>query len=132
MKLIHFIGLALIIIQFSCINKTEQQHGYGHANEFMHQKSFGELVKQFEDPSRDIWQKPDTVIQILGDLQGKTVMDIGSGTGYFSFRLYDASANVICADVDDQFLNYISDKMKEKTQITTGCQPERLLLMTPC
>jgi cyclopropane fatty-acyl-phospholipid synthase-like methyltransferase len=115
MKSIHFVGLFLVIIfQLSCKNKSEHKHGHGHANEFMHQKSFDELVKQFEDPNRNSWQKPDTVMHILGNLKGKTVMDIGSGTGYFSFRLYDAGANVICADVDDDFQTYIQNKIKEK------------------
>lgn len=120
MKPTHLVGLVLIIIlQLSCKNKSEHEHGHGNANEFMHQKSFNELVKQFEDPNRNIWQKPDTVIHILGDLNGKTVMDIGSGTGYFSFRLYDVGANVICADVDGDFLTYIQNKIKEKKADTS-------------
>ena len=40
-------------------------------------------------------------------------MDIGSGTGYFSFRLLDAGANVICADIDERFLDYIASKKAE-------------------
>lgn len=37
-------------------------------------------------------------------------MDIGSGTGYFSFKLVDAGASVICADVDERFLGFIKEK----------------------
>ena len=77
----------------------------------MNQRPFEELVAHFEDPSRDEWQKPDAVLAQLGDLQGKKVMDIGSGTGYFSFRMAKAGAQVICADVDERFLEYISKKV---------------------
>ena len=37
-------------------------------------------------------------------------MDIGSGSGYFSFRLAAAGARVISADVDERFLRYIEQR----------------------
>lgn len=80
------------------------------ANAHMHEQPFEDLVAHFEDPSRDHWQQPAEVLRILGDLNGRTVMDIGSGTGYFSFRLARAGARVICADVDERFLHYIEQK----------------------
>ena len=89
-------------------------HHHGHANEHMNKRTFEELVASFESPERAEWQKPDSVVAFLGELQGKTVMDIGSGTGYFSFRLAGAGATVICADVDERFLNYIVEHRAEK------------------
>ncbi len=89
-------------------------HHHGHANEHMNKRPFEELVANFESPERAEWQKPDSVIALLGDLQGKTVMDIGSGTGYFSFRLAKAGARVICADVDQRFLDYIAEGRSEQ------------------
>ena len=86
--------------------------GPGHAaNHVMNQRPFEDLVAGFEDPARDEWQKPAEVLAFLGDVQGKTVMDIGSGSGYFSFRLLEAGANLICADVDERFLTYIDERM---------------------
>ena len=32
-------------------------------------------------------RKPDRVIDLLGPLKDKTVVDLGAGTGYFAFRL---------------------------------------------
>ena len=87
---------------------------HGDANTHMNRRPFEELVAQFESPERAEWQKPDSVIAFLGDLEGKTVMDIGSGTGYFSFRLAKAGARVIAADVDERFLDYIEQKKKEE------------------
>lgn len=88
-------------------------HQHGAANENMNRQEFEDLVANFESAERETWQKPDAVVASLGDLQGKTVMDIGSGTGYFSFRLARAGANVICADVDDRFLDYIQERIKK-------------------
>ena len=82
-------------------------------NEYMHQTSHEDLVKIFDSPERDAWQKPEKVIKFLGDIKGKTVVDVGSGSGYFSFRLVNAGAHVIAADVDKDFLDGIKTKSEE-------------------
>lgn len=94
-------------------HNEEHGHHHGDANHHMHQSSFEELLERFESPDRDAYQQPDSVIAFLGDIDGKKIMDIGAGTGYFSFRLADAGASVIAADVDDQFQKYIGDKKEE-------------------
>jgi predicted methyltransferase len=93
-------------------NARHPDNHHGHANEYMHQSSLDQLIARFEDPQRDAWQQPDTVLDLMGDLKDKVVMDIGSGSGYFSFRLADAGARVICADVDKRFLGYIAEQMQ--------------------
>ncbi|MEO0898291.1 MAG: class I SAM-dependent methyltransferase [Bacteroidota bacterium] len=92
----------------------DHEHDHDHddhdANEHMNKMSFETLVENFESPEREKWQKPNEVIKLLGEIEGKTIMDIGSGTGYFSFRMADMGAKVISADVDERFLNYIKEK----------------------
>ena len=44
-----------------------------------------DLVERFESPERDAYQMPDKVLNALGDLKGKTIIDIGAGSGYFYF-----------------------------------------------
>lgn len=92
--------------------ETENHHGHGHgdANEYMHGHSFDNLVANFESQDRIDYQQPDKVLDFLGDLKGKKVMDIGAGTGFFSFRLAERGAMVIAADVNDDFQNYIQNK----------------------
>ena len=86
------------------------------ANKFMHDSDFHELVARFEDPARAQWQKPGEVIGSLGSLDGKTVADIGAGTGYFAFPLAKKAAKVIAIDIDQRFLDYIEQrKHAEKT-----------------
>lgn len=90
-----------------------EEHGHHHhqdANAYMNESEFEELVDRFENPSRNEWQKPEEVIQLLGDLKGKTILDIGAGTGYFSFRFAEKAEKVIAADVDERFLEYMEDK----------------------
>ena len=80
------------------------------SNLFMNKRSFEDLVNRFENEERAKIQKPNEVIALLGDIRGKKIMDIGAGTGYFSFRMTAKGASVIGADVDDRFLNYMNEK----------------------
>lgn len=41
-------------------------------------------------------------------------MDIGAGTGYFSVKLAAKGANVIAADVSDDFQDYLKKRIKEE------------------
>lgn len=76
----------------------------------MNKRPFAELVKAFEDTSRTVWQKPDEVIAKFGQLQDKTIADLGAGTGYFSFLLANNGARVLALDIDDRFLEFIDRK----------------------
>jgi len=109
----------LLPIMFACNPKEEQQtkedeateHHEDHgANEYMHQSSFDALKERFEGAARDEYQEPEKVMDWLDIQSGSTMMDIGAGTGYFSFRLAEAGAKVIAADVDSLFQNYIKHK----------------------
>lgn len=69
--------------------------------------NFESLVADYESKERGIWQKPDLVISILGDLSDKTVADIGAGTGYFTFRLVPKAKKVIGIDIDRRFIRFL-------------------------
>jgi 2-polyprenyl-3-methyl-5-hydroxy-6-metoxy-1,4-benzoquinol methylase len=91
---------------------SEEGHAHpGHdANKHMNSSSFSELVDRFENTERMEWQKPEQVIDFLGDLKGKKVYDLGAGTGYFSFRFVEKGALVIAADVDERFIQFMQNK----------------------
>ena len=96
----------------------------------MHQADFDQLVARFEDPARAEWQKPDKVIASLDPLAGKTVADVGVGTGYFAFPLAQKAARVIAIDIDQRFLDYINRKKETQkaganieTRLTTPDSP---------
>ncbi len=64
----------------------------------------------FDDENRDIWQKPDRVIDLLGPLDGKTVVDLGASSGYFSFRLLPHAGKVIAIDIDQKYIDFLEKK----------------------
>jgi len=67
-----------------------------------------EIVETAGD-SRSSWQKPELILEKLGDISGKKVADIGAGTGYFSYRLAFAGAIVDAMDVDKDMISLMSN-----------------------
>jgi SAM-dependent methyltransferase len=75
--------------------------------------SFDVLIEEYEDTDRGEWQNPALVLDKLGDLEGKVVADLGSGTGYFTFRMASLAEKVIAIDIEQRFLDYIEERKLE-------------------
>jgi arsenite methyltransferase len=78
------------------------------------------VIKQcaYEGFNRDQWQQPDKVIQALQIQPGSIIADLGSGSGYFTFRLANAvgpTGRVYAVDVDEA----MNDALKERTKTQT-------------
>lgn len=80
------------------------------------------LTEDYSNTYREIWQKPDLVLQLLGGLKGKTVADIGAGSGFFTFRMIESADKVIAIDVDRRFINYL-DSVKVR-RLPENLQPK--------
>ena len=77
-------------------------------------------LKQFayEGFNRDSWQQPDKVIAALNLHPGAVVADLGSGGGYFTFKLARAvapSGKVYAVDVDKDMIELIAKRLKEES-----------------
>jgi arsenite methyltransferase len=75
-------------------------------------------VKQcaYEGVGRDEWQKPDEVIRALALRPGDRVADLGSGEGYFTFRLANAvgpNGKVYAVDVDKGLNDAVARRAKD-------------------
>ncbi len=68
---------------------------------------FDELVETYEPKDRDVWQKPDVIFHVLGDVSKSTIADVGAGTGYFSIRLAPKAKKVLALEIDPRFIRYI-------------------------
>ncbi len=71
----------------------------------------------YEGVKRDDWQQPQEVIAALKIQPGAIVVDLGSGGGYFTFRLAEAtgpSGKVYAVDVDQDMVDLIKKTAEEK------------------
>lgn len=105
----------LLVLSVIPTAQAQQQEVKGEVNQAMHRSSIDRLVGNFESEGRAEWQKPDEVIRLFGDISNKTIMDLGAGSGYFTFRLAEKADRVIAADVDDRFLDYLKEKLADQT-----------------
>jgi ubiquinone/menaquinone biosynthesis C-methylase UbiE len=63
--------------------------------------------------NRDEWQQPEKVIAALKIQPGATVADLGSGGGYFTFRLAEAvgpTGKVYAVDIDRDMVELIAER----------------------
>lgn len=119
----------LLVMTFYCVSLFScKEKGNTVGNKNLFQENPPTLVSQdslqiqpeftFElnlesDKERGSWQNPDLVIEKLGDLSGKIVADIGSGTGYFTFPISRMANKVLAIDIEQRYLDYIEDRKLE-------------------
>ena len=70
-------------------------------------QSLTDLIADYDPPNRELWQKPQLVIEKMGDLSDKTVAAIGSGSGSFARRLTQVAKKVIAIEIDPRFVAYM-------------------------
>ncbi|WP_084399734.1 class I SAM-dependent methyltransferase [Pseudotamlana agarivorans] len=98
------------------LNKQELSNDKPHnhpAHNFSDKNTVEQLASRYESPERDSIERPEQLLAFLGDIKGKTVMDIGAGTGYYSVKLAKNGANVIAADVSSEFQSYLKTRITE-------------------
>lgn len=93
-----------------------------------------DLIVEENGIGRAVWQKPDLIIQKLGNISDKVIADIGAGTGYFSFRLALHAKKVIAVDIDTQAIRFLEEnklklpeKFRENIQIRLAQENNPLL-----
>jgi ubiquinone/menaquinone biosynthesis C-methylase UbiE len=112
--------LSITLFTYSLAFSQHKHHGRNDThdstisvNEYMHQSSTDDLINHFESPERDAYQQPAKVLDYLGNLKNKCVIDIGAGSGYFSVKLANRGAKVIAADVNEKFQQALKKRMED-------------------
>ncbi len=91
----------------------------------------------YEGFSRDEWQQPDKVIQSLRIQPGAIIADLGSGSGYFTFRLANAvgpTGKVYAVDVDSAINEALKERAKREradTVVVVSAKPDDPQLPEP-
>jgi SAM-dependent methyltransferase len=71
---------------------------------------------RFEDPARDAWQLPDSVLAVLLDRDDLLVADIGSATGYFPVRFARRLPRgfVYGVDIEPGMVFFLNDRARRE------------------
>ncbi|HZJ67435.1 MAG TPA: class I SAM-dependent methyltransferase [Kofleriaceae bacterium] len=94
-------------------HRSAMHHGAMHADSMPHRfENADEWAKDFDNPARDAWQRPDLVLAALELGPGMTIADIGAGTGYFSVRLARAvpDGKIIATDIEPDMIRYMTER----------------------
>lgn len=82
-----------------------------------------------EAPDRDLWQKPDLIMDELGIADGSTVAEVGAGSGWFTIRLarrVGPNGLVYSEDIQRQMIEVIDRRVEQE-----GLHNVRTILGTP-
>jgi len=79
------------------------QHSFHNAEDW---------AKEFDDPARDAWQKPDQILDSLHLHPASCVADLGAGTGYFSARIARRipQGKLFAADIEPEMVGYLQER----------------------
>ena len=97
----------------------------GHLRPFAETEKYIEFL---ERPDRAVWQKPDAVVAALHLSGSETLVDVGAGSGYFTFRFAKAipKGKVIATDIDPEMVRHVHHKV-----LTTGIRNVKVVLAEP-
>lgn len=88
------------------------KNNYNHEHQHNVFDSVEMFVEKFDGVSRDEWQKPEEVMASFNVSDDFLVVELGSGTGYFSVRLapYLKKGKIICLDQSLQMTSYLKKR----------------------
>jgi SAM-dependent methyltransferase len=111
--------LTLMVLFVSANAAAAPQDSVRHHDDATARHSFTDAQKwadRFENPARDSWQLPDSVVAVLVFRDDLVIADIGSATGYFPVRFARAcpDGQVIGADIESDMVWYLNERSRSE------------------
>jgi ubiquinone/menaquinone biosynthesis C-methylase UbiE len=88
-----------------------------------------EELSALEGPDRELWQKPDQIMDALGIADGTVVADLGAGGGWFTVRLarrVGPQGLVYAEDIQEEMIESMERRLTRE-----GLRNVRMVLGTP-
>lgn len=84
-------------------------------------------LSRLNNSKRLMVYQPDMLVDMLGIRQGMSILDIGAGTGSFTFRMadkLDGTGAIYATEISDEKITYMQNKIKK--QRYTNIQPVKV------
>jgi len=95
---------------------NENHHSSEHSSQPFHHAFDNPhlFAEKFDNPERDLWQKPSEVLTSLALADDAIVVEIGPGTGYFTIRLAEQvkRGKVIAVESSPQMAEYLRNRVE--------------------
>lgn len=79
-------------------------------------RSIERIIATQNPIDRFAWQKPNLILDLLGDVKGKTIADIGAGYGFFTLMIPFREAEIVAIDIDTMALGWITQTAQKLPQ----------------
>ncbi|MBI4609257.1 MAG: methyltransferase domain-containing protein [Candidatus Rokubacteria bacterium] len=86
-----------------------------HRDRLGNPKDWKRYLRRLLGPDRARWQRPEKVVRALGLRPGQSACEIGTGPGYFAFRLARAvgpGGHVYAVDAEPRMLGLLSARLR--------------------
>jgi SAM-dependent methyltransferase len=109
--------IVLLLLQFFCISAKLQNAATEQSEQRKTSKPYTGDLSIFDSPGRDERLQINRVMDILGIAPGKTVADIGAGSGWFTVRAAKRvrdTGTVYAVDINPEAIRYISARIRKE------------------
>lgn len=116
--MIKRLGLVVVLLlQFQCMNALSQNAATQDSEHRKTSEPYTGDLTIFDSPGRDERLQINRVMDILGIGPGKTVADIGAGSGWFTVRAAKRvgdSGTVYAVDINPEAIRYIQSRVRKE------------------
>ena len=109
--------IVLLLLQFFCISAKLQNAATERSEQRKTSKPYTGDLSIFDSPGRDERLQINRVMDILGIAPGKTVADIGGGSGWFTVRAAKRvrdTGTVYAIDINPEAIRYIESRIRKE------------------
>ena len=109
--------IVLLLLQFFCISAKFQNAATEQSEQRKTSKPYTGDLSIFDSPGRDERLQINRVMDILGIAPGKTVTDIGAGSGWFTVRAAKRvrdTGTVYAVDINPAAIRYIESRIRKE------------------